>query len=128
MSEKKENRDKTMIVRLTKSEYDLIKHLANLTNLSTSQFVRKTILEKQLKVIENLPVKEFKNDINKITKIGNAQKKFDDSIIELVQKNLAVSDARIVALKKEQDEKRAELLFEIAELKKVLIEMLKGMR
>ncbi len=128
MSEKKENRDKTMIVRLTKSEYDLIKHLANLTSLSTSQLVRKTMTDRPPKVIQNLPTDKLKMTVNQITRIGNFQKHLDNNILRLIQEKTDLTIEQLVEIKNEQDNYRRELLLNISELKQLLVQILKELR
>lgn len=128
MSEKKEKRDKTMIVRLTQNEYDLVKYFAGITDLTISQLIRKTIIERPPKIIENFPTDKFKMTVNRITRIGNFQKHLDNKIVRLIQSKTDLTIDELIQIKDEQDKYRQELLLDVSELRKILLEYLKELR
>lgn len=128
MENKKEKKERTVKIRLSETDYQKLKSFSRISNLTMSEILRKLMNDRPPKVIENLPVEEFKKTGSGIIRIGNFLKKLHDTNVKIISNNLPVTQNQIIEIKRKQDEEKEKLRLEIIKLQDIALEILKGLR
>lgn len=128
MENKKEKKERIVKIRLSETDYQKLKSFSRISNLTMSEILRKLMNDRPPKVIENLPVEEFKKTGSGIIRIGNFLKKLHDTNVKIISNNLPVTQNQIIEIKRKQDEEKEKLRLEIIKLQDIALEILKGLR